>query len=202
MPKTRIPIPRSISDKVLKEYNHKCAICGTSNPQLHHIDEDPSNNDPHNLMPLCPNCHLIDQHNTAQKIDTGKLKLFRIHKDPSILSPQFHALFPRLQFMDSIKGDETASGLKELEDKSKELVDFIASINMGDFYSKQIHELVKRQHAFVAYTGRRGENEENAKLVAAANKRYLQHLQDRRYKVYELAIELLRFHEWYYESKA
>ena len=56
MAKVRISIPTKISDKVLKEFNHRCAKCGTDNPHLHHIDENPSNNDPLNLIPLCPCC--------------------------------------------------------------------------------------------------------------------------------------------------
>jgi hypothetical protein len=51
--KTRVSIPKPIRDRVLKEYHHRCAIRGEDNPQLHHIDEDPSNNDPLNLIPLC-----------------------------------------------------------------------------------------------------------------------------------------------------
>jgi len=62
MPKKRLSIPKAISEQVLKEYRHKCAVCGRHDPQLHHIDEDPSNNDPANLMPLCPNCHIQDIH--------------------------------------------------------------------------------------------------------------------------------------------
>lgn len=35
-----------------------CAICGaTSDLQTHHLDSDPSNNAPSNLMTLCGSCH-------------------------------------------------------------------------------------------------------------------------------------------------
>jgi hypothetical protein len=44
MTKTRQPIPRNIREKILNEYNHRCAKCGSDKPQIHHIDEDPSNN--------------------------------------------------------------------------------------------------------------------------------------------------------------
>lgn len=58
--KKRTSIPKAVQEKVLKEYAHKCSVCGAPHPQLHHIDEDPSNHSPHNLLPLCPNCHLTD----------------------------------------------------------------------------------------------------------------------------------------------
>ena len=40
---------------------HKCAVCGWDKDervlQVHHIDEDRSNNDLSNLIILCPTCH-------------------------------------------------------------------------------------------------------------------------------------------------
>jgi predicted restriction endonuclease len=77
MTKARLSIPRVTKSLVLKEFNYKCAICGKERPQVHHIDENPSNNDLLNLIPLCPNCHLIDQHNPTIPVDIEKLKLFR-----------------------------------------------------------------------------------------------------------------------------
>src|SRR6266852_5884563 len=91
--KTRKAVPKATRSQVLAEFNHRCAVCGTDRPQIHHIDENPSNNDPMNLIPLCPNCHLTDQHNPTQPIDPAKLSLFRQYKDPMILTPQFHPLF-------------------------------------------------------------------------------------------------------------
>ena len=47
--------------KAFKEYEHKCAICGWCEDErvleVHHIDEDRTNNDIKNLMILCPICH-------------------------------------------------------------------------------------------------------------------------------------------------
>lgn len=72
MVKTRINPPKPIRDQVLKEYHHRCAIRGEDNPQIHHIDEDPSNNDPLNLLPLCPNCHSAI-HDPLNPIEIGRL---------------------------------------------------------------------------------------------------------------------------------
>lgn len=44
-------------------YAHECAICGYNDDNdislldVHHIDENRDNNDPDNLIVLCPNCH-------------------------------------------------------------------------------------------------------------------------------------------------
>lgn len=42
-------------------YPHQCGICGWNKDErileVHHIDENRQNNDIHNLIILCPNCH-------------------------------------------------------------------------------------------------------------------------------------------------
>ncbi len=71
MSKQRVSIPKAVRDKILAEFNHRCAVCGADRPHIDHIDEDPSNNEPMNLLPLCPNCHLTDKHNPTSKIAGG-----------------------------------------------------------------------------------------------------------------------------------
>ena len=57
----------TISRYIRELFNYYCARCGTycrniNNKkltlQVHHIDENPSNNDLENLIPLCASCHL------------------------------------------------------------------------------------------------------------------------------------------------
>lgn len=41
-----------------QSWKQECAICGFDKiVAVHHIDENHDNNDPHNLIPLCPNHH-------------------------------------------------------------------------------------------------------------------------------------------------
>tara|TARA_Y100001970_G_scaffold273252_1_gene371177 strand:+ start:5024 stop:5446 length:423 start_codon:yes stop_codon:yes gene_type:complete len=57
----------TISRYVRELFNYYCARCGINCRnikknknllQVHHIDENPSNNDLENLIPLCASCHL------------------------------------------------------------------------------------------------------------------------------------------------
>ena len=43
-----------------EHHNHECIICEEKRiVAVHHYDEDNSNNDPKNLIPLCPTCHQV-----------------------------------------------------------------------------------------------------------------------------------------------
>ena len=140
MPRKRARIPKSIKDSILLEYNHKCAICGKERPQLHHIDKNPNNNDPNNIIPLCPNCHLTDQHNPTADIDMGILKLFRVYKDPILLTPQFYPIYRRFRYLYELKENDL---LQNILAKANDLIGFIRSFNSGEYYAHQVEILLR-----------------------------------------------------------
>ena len=148
MPKTRTSIPKAISDQVLKEYHHKCVICGRHDPHLHHIDENPNNNAASNILPLCPNCHLQDTHNPTALLDPGKLHLFRRCKDPFVLDPRFHPIWTRLRLLRerafSLKESRGERGIVSWTASWVDLVRFVESFKMGEYYASQ---LWKKAHA-------------------------------------------------------
>jgi len=55
----RPPVPEPVAVQVLVDNQHTCCICQLPNlhVQLHHIDEDKTNNSPANLAVVCGNCH-------------------------------------------------------------------------------------------------------------------------------------------------
>jgi hypothetical protein len=189
----RRAIPKAVRDQVLTEYKHRCAMCGEAHPQLHHIDEDPSNNDPLNLIPLCPNCHLTGQHNPHQALDTDKLRFFRIHKHPLILKAQFHPLFTRLRFLDEAEIQE----IRQLTSSAEELVHLVEMHVMGAFYAKQINELVRmRSPSRITVIGDPGSERRRAQSIQEDHQRYriqLTHVRDR---VHELVVEMLAYQTW------
>ena len=194
MAKDRKNIPKSVKEQVLKEFNYRCSICGADRPQLHHIDEDPANNDPHNIIPLCPNCHLIDQHDPTQPIDKDKLKLFRRYRDPLILKPQFHPLFNRLRFLFSITD---VSDAYEIDDKAGELIDFINEMEMGAFYAKKLSELIKMEHSPTITVLGDARSEQFSRETRENDKiRYFKKLKEVRENTCSLVIECLRYQNW------
>lgn len=195
MPKQRTSIPRAVRDGILKEFSHHCARCEADKPEVHHIDEDPSNNDPLNLIPLCPNCHHNWLHSQLFAVDRRKLQLFRLHKHPLILAPQFDPLFKRLLFLDDIKDN---SDTDDLRTKAGELIRLVREHAMGNFYAGKIAGLIvmDRFHASfsVGLDGRvpqwyiDGKNRERPQ--------YLQKLRNSRSQVYELVVEMLSYQKW------
>ena len=57
MVKTRSAVPEQLKREIIGRSNNRCCVCQTPFINIHHVDQDPSNNAPDNLAPLCPNCH-------------------------------------------------------------------------------------------------------------------------------------------------
>ena len=59
MAKTRIPIPNDLVAKVIFDSDRTCCVCRDQNrkTEIHHIDDDPSNNDFSNLAVVCKDHH-------------------------------------------------------------------------------------------------------------------------------------------------
>jgi hypothetical protein len=181
-------VPKAVREQVLREFNHQCAICGSGNPHLHHIDGDRSNHDPMNLLPLCPNCHLGDQHNPTGKVDQEKLKLFRRFKDPTILDERFHPLWIRMRFLLDLEKRQ----LNDLKTRAEELFHFVDSLTMGDFYGRQLRSLIKAPvYAGVWSTESAFRQRQNEEI-----KEYRDLLTRNRERVFELIVELLRYQNW------
>ena len=193
MPSRRASIPKAIRDMVLNEFNHRCAMCGADRPQIHHIDGDSANNTPENLLPLCPNNHLLDSHNPTQPVNPDKLRLLRRFKDPLVLSPAFDPLFRRSLFLLQMRDipfqpDVTQSQVEEL-------VAFVRALAMGTFYADRLQQLLSPPPNPGVWTENtqdwefqehrdRGEREFRAKLLANRDTAVC------------LIVELLRYQQW------
>lgn len=75
--KIRIKIPKEnkIRAELQKENGSTCPFCENEDVghfQIHHIDDDPSNNVVNNLILICPNCH--------SKITKGDISLSKVYK--------------------------------------------------------------------------------------------------------------------------
>lgn len=192
MNKKRVSIPKSVSEGVMKEYHHKCAMCGRHDPHLHHIDENPSNNEASNLLPLCPNCHLQDTHDPTTPHDPGKLRLFRRCKDPFILDPRFHPIWIRLQFLRQLNESDGNTWSYCCQD----LVNFVRFLQLGEYYWATIGSVLRDPASNKAISLRR----KGASITYgdfAAMQSAIVELRDFRATVIEdLCVEMLRYQGW------
>ena len=190
----RQAIPKKIKDALLDEYDHRCAVCAGDRPHVHHIDEDPSNNDLLNLLPLCPNCHLRDQHNPTRRVEVPKLQLFRKYRDPSILKPQFHPVYTRQLFLHDVQLSEEP--VAPLEAKVQELIELVQAFEMGQFYAKRLGELfgpLKRMQVIPVGGGPDPAFEEKIRI---ARKDYRGKLIASREQACAMLVEMLRYQAW------
>lgn len=187
----RIAIPKSTKDAVLKEFNHRCSICGGDRPQVHHIDENPSNNDPLNLLPLCPTCHLRDQHDPTRTLEVDRLRLFRAKRDPLILQERFEPLWRRSKWLLNV--DQYT--LDQLSTKAEELASFVEALAMGAFYAKQLRSLLEvPAMGRVSFTDTPSHIHEKWNREDTATYRAV--LAENREVAFGLIVELLRYQQW------
>lgn len=73
-PKQRKSVSTLTSKKLYQEADNRCPFCGVADVavlEIHHIDEDPSNNKIENLIVVCGNCH--------SKITRGEISPADVH---------------------------------------------------------------------------------------------------------------------------
>jgi len=78
--KARPKISQGIIDEIMVLCKHKCCWCETNDStEIHHINEDSSNNEKDNLFPCCPICQKKFHTSTpfARKITENQLKMRR-----------------------------------------------------------------------------------------------------------------------------
>lgn len=98
MVKTRIPIPLALANIVLYKSAKTCCVCRRPGipVQLHHCDDDPSNNDEANIIPLCKICH-DDAHTKralSQNLTTNRQMDFKAKWEIEVANRSSTAMLP------------------------------------------------------------------------------------------------------------
>lgn len=79
--KNRVPVPKETAARVQVASDRTCCVCRERGRpvQIHHLDEDPSNNDEDNLAVLCLNCHRDTQIRGGfdRKLNSAQVRLYR-----------------------------------------------------------------------------------------------------------------------------
>lgn len=197
MAKKRTSIPKQVAEAVMKEYRHKCAVCGRHSPQLHHLNEDPADNDTGNLLPLCPNCHLQDAHDPTSRPEPKKLRLFRKYKDPLILDPRFHPIYRRMKFLREPVEPPNPALYKY---RANELLDFVAQFQMGGFYRGKILDLLNNPEVHFCLKRTLEGNPVTKGQVQGDSILHSAAFEYRTDQIEALVVELIRYQGWVAKS--
>ncbi|MBA3024413.1 MAG: HNH endonuclease [Sideroxydans sp.] len=77
----KVSIPKELAAQILFDSDRTCCVCRVRgrHVQLHHIDEDNSNNDPSNIAVLCFDCHRDTQITGGfdRKLDAHQIVIYR-----------------------------------------------------------------------------------------------------------------------------
>src|SRR5690606_9946991 len=77
------PKVAKIKAELQSEINSECPFCESKDIghfQIHHIDENPSNNDKGNLILICPNCHSKVTKGDISKIEVLQRKILTLNQ--------------------------------------------------------------------------------------------------------------------------
>ncbi|AOT08244.1 HNH endonuclease [Pseudoalteromonas luteoviolacea] len=99
--KTRKKIPIQLENTVLYKCGFKCCVCKTdeTSVQIHHIDQNPSNNIEGNLVALCSNCHdrAHTTHQLSKNLTPSRLLKFKSMWENEISEKSSIAMLPENQ---------------------------------------------------------------------------------------------------------
>lgn len=201
MPAVRKKPSKDLTETVMKEFHHLCALCGKRSPQLHHIDENRDNNTELNLIPLCPNHHFLDAHSPTSIVSVEKLQLFRKFKDPAIFLPQFQPLLSRMMFLLAL-GQDVAKR-PDLLPSVYDLIEFMSHLQLGSYYAKRVAKVLALEMLEPHDSGRdkNGNPDYLASAVAVleraiCQKQFPEDVKAAREKAVSLIVESLRYQQW------
>lgn len=81
--RTSIPKVAKVKAELQSEINSECPFCESTDVghfHIHHIDENPANNETENLILICPNCHAKVTKDNISQIEVLKKKILSVNK--------------------------------------------------------------------------------------------------------------------------
>lgn len=137
--RTRTPIPPELADEVLFDADMTCCKCNEPGKpvQIHHINEDPSDNTKANLSVLCLHCHELTQlrGGFGRKLSAGIVIKYRDNWNHRVVAR-------RAKVASLMPTPQSAIDLEGLPEKERRLLAFVSAI---PGYIQSAHNLVQPQ---------------------------------------------------------
>lgn len=149
--KIRIKIPKEnkIRAELQKEIGSICPFCESDDVghfEIHHIDENPSNNEIGNLLLLCPTCHSKITKRDISNIDVYKKKVLLLtNPTPSKRNPNKNVSF-NSKVENAIVGDNNNISIKQTKKNVLKYPE--GCIGADTIRANYIGHLIKRYNEF------------------------------------------------------
>ena len=145
--RAKIPFQNKVRSELQKEINSVCPICANEDVghfQIHHIDENPSNNDLFNLILLCPTCH-----SKATKGDYSPLEIKNIKVrllPPPKLQPNTNSVVFNSKVENAIVGNNNSITIKQAKKIVQKYPE--STIGFDPVRSQYIGRLIDRYNTY------------------------------------------------------
>lgn len=152
MKKKRVPVQPKIRALLQQEVNSKCPICENESVdhfEVHHIDEDRSNNDFANLLFLCPLCHSKITKGDIHRDEITRLKAKLMAKNGETSQMSGKVINFRARVENAVVGDNNKivfNVRKPVKSKYPE-----GSIGFDNHKANYVSYLVSRYHEYKEY---------------------------------------------------
>lgn len=152
--KTRIKIPKEnkVRAELQKEISSVCPFCDNTEVghfEVHHIDENPSNNGTNNLILLCPICHSKITKGDISQMDVYKKKIDLL-QNPSSNKPTNKTVSFNSKVDNAIVGDNNNISIKQSKKTIKQKYPE-GCIGFDTIKANYIGHLIKRYNEYKEY---------------------------------------------------
>ena len=152
--KTRIKIPKEskIRAELQQQVGSTCPFCDNTDVghfEIHHINENPANNEISNLLLLCPNCHSKITKGDIGHVEVLKKKILLMH-NPIIAKPSGNKV---VNFNDrvgnAIVGDNNSISIKQSKTVKQKYPN--GCIGFDTVKANYVAHLIKRYNEYKEY---------------------------------------------------
>ncbi len=170
--RTSIPKVAKVKAELQSEINSVCPFCKSTEVghfEIHHIDENPTNNGTENLILICPNCHSKVTKGDISQIEVLKKKILSVNRKNSNGKEKSSVNFND-KVGNAVVGDNNRISIKNSPKKQKAKYPE-GCIGFDTVKANYIAHLIKRYNEYKEYEVGKG-NVRYAVFGAHLKKRY------------------------------
>lgn len=171
--RTKIPQLAKLKANLQKEIGSLCPFCESDDVghfEIHHIDENPSNNDAGNLLLLCPTCHSKITKGDISAVEVYKKKIYLISNPISAKPISGKIIHFNSKIDNAVVGDNNTVNIRQSKKTVKQKYPE-GCIGHDTVKANYIGHLIKRYNEYKEYeVGKTGMN--YAAFASSLKKRY------------------------------